>query len=67
MVENERYLIPLDNSEFKKSVIAEELLMHVVNGRQRSILNFDYSALEAEGEKFENNMMEVREIFDDQH
>lgn len=67
MANDNRYLIPVDGKNFKESVIAEELLNHVVHGRQRSVLNYDYSALEAEGETLDNNLMEFLEMHDDQH
>jgi hypothetical protein len=65
MADNEKYLIPLDNDNFKKSVIAEDLLLHIVNGRQRAVLNFDYSAIEEEAKKYEDNLTELKEMFDD--
>lgn len=55
MAKDNRYLIPVDGNNFKESVIAEELLNHIVHGRQRSVLSFDYSSLEAEGERLDNN------------
>ena len=48
MAKDERYLIPLDNDNFKKSVITEELLNHIIHGRQLRVLNYDYEALEQE-------------------
>jgi hypothetical protein len=33
MADNETFLIPLDNDNFKKSVITEELLNHIIHGR----------------------------------
>jgi hypothetical protein len=53
MAEDQMYLIPLDNDNFNKSVITEELLNHILHGRQRAVLNYDYDALEAEGEKLD--------------
>ena len=48
MAKDEKYLIPLDNDNFSKSVIAEELVHHILHGRQRSVLAYDYGALEEE-------------------
>jgi len=67
MAKGERYLIPVDGDNFKQSVIAEELLNHIIHGRQRAVLYFDYSELEAEGERLDNNLMEYLEMHDDQH
>jgi hypothetical protein len=33
MAEDDKYLIPLDNHDFKKSVISEELMHHIIHGR----------------------------------
>jgi len=33
MANDEKYLIPLDNDNFTKSVITEELLNHIIHGR----------------------------------
>ena len=33
MVDNNKYLIPIDNQNFKKSVISEELMNHIIHGR----------------------------------
>ena len=33
MAEDQTYLIPMDNDNFKKSVITEELLNHIIHGR----------------------------------
>ena len=48
MANDVRYLIPLDNDNFRKSVITEELLNHIIHGRQLRVLNYDYEALERE-------------------
>ena len=66
MAEDQTYLIPMDNDNFKKSVITEELLNHIIHGRQRSVLMYDYSQLEAEAEKADKNMQEIMEMYDDQ-
>ena len=42
MAKDQRYLIPVDGNNFKESVIAEELLNHIVHGRQRAVIAFDY-------------------------
>ena len=65
MVNNNTYLIPLDNENFSKSVITESLMNHIIHGRQKDVLAFDYSELEAEGERFKDNFMEVLEMYDD--
>ena len=65
MVNNNSYLIPLDNENFSKSVIAESLMNHIIHGRQRDVLRYDFSELEAEGQRFEENFMEVLEMYDD--
>jgi len=66
MYDNQLYLIPLDNENFKKSVITEDLMNHILHGRQRDVLAFDYTELEEEGQKFKDNFMEVLEMVDDQ-
>ena len=33
MVDNEKYLVTLDNEDFKKSVISEGLMNHIIHGR----------------------------------
>ena len=53
MVNDTPYLIPLDNDNFKKSVITEDLLNHVIHGRQLAVLNYDYEALEAEQKRLD--------------
>ena len=65
MVENVTYLIPVDSFKFKKSVISEELLNHIIHGRQKDVTAYNYSALEVEGERFANNLTEVMEMYDD--
>jgi len=66
MVNNHWYLIPLDTKTFKKSVITEELFNHVIHGRQKAILKYDYSALEAEDDKLKKNMEHLMELKNDQ-
>ena len=39
---------------------------HILHGRQRDVLAFDYTELEEEGQKFKDNFMEVLEMVDDQ-
>lgn len=55
MAEDQKYLIPMDNDNFGKSVITEELLNHILHGRQRAVLSYDYTALEEEGERLDAN------------
>ena len=57
MADNQTYLIPLDNENFKKSVITETLMNHIIHGRQKEVLAYDYSELEAEGDRFQENFM----------
>jgi hypothetical protein len=59
MVNDEMYLIPMDNENFSKSVITEELLNHILHGRQRAVLNYDFSALEVAGERLNQNLQEI--------
>ena len=66
MAEDQKYLIPMDNDNFGKSVITEELLNHILHGRQRAVLSYDYSALEEEGDRLDANFQEVLEMYDDQ-
>ena len=56
MAQDVEYLIPLDNDNFKKSVITEELLNHIMHGRQRSVLSFDYQKLEDEAQRLDRNL-----------
>jgi hypothetical protein len=65
MANNQKYLIPLDSQHFKDSLITEELLHHIMHGRQRAILKYDFSALEEQGDKIKNNLDEVMQIYDD--
>ena len=65
MANNETFVIPMDNENFKKSVIAEELMNHIIHGRQKGVMQYDYSALEAEGERLDSNLQEVLEMYDD--
>jgi len=37
MVDDIKYLIPIDNNNFEKSVISEELMNHIVHGRQKGV------------------------------
>ena len=67
MAKDVNYLIPVDGNNFKESVIAEELLNHIVHGRQRAVLNFNYSKLEEENERLDENFQEFLEMHDDQH
>lgn len=46
MAKNETFLVPLDNQNFKRSVISEELMNHVMHGRQKDIQAYDFSELE---------------------
>ena len=48
MYDNQLWLIPLDNENFSKSVITEELMNHILHGRQPEILAHDFTALENE-------------------
>lgn len=66
MADDIKYLIPMDNDNFDKSVITEELMHHIINGRQRAVLNYDYSQLEAESARLDQNMQEVMEMYDEQ-
>lgn len=50
MANNVTYLVPLDSDRFRDAVITEELLNDVMNGRQKSVLRYDFSLLEEEGE-----------------
>ena len=65
MANNETFVIPMDNENFKKSVIAEELMNHIIHGRQKGVMQYDYSALEAEGERLDSNLQEVLEMYDE--
>ena len=55
MANNVTYLVPLDSERFEEAIITEELLDHVMNGRQKSILRYDFSLLEEEGEQLFKN------------
>ena len=46
MANNQKYLIPMDSQHFKKSLITEDILHHIMHGRQRAVLKYDFSALE---------------------
>lgn len=56
MVHSQQYLIPLDCPSFKKAIISEDLLQDVIHGRQRAVLNFDFSALEEQEDKLKDNL-----------
>jgi hypothetical protein len=43
MVNDIKYLIPMDNDNFDESVITEELMNHIIHGRQIAVLNYDYT------------------------
>ena len=66
MVNDIKYLIPMDNDNFDESVITEELMNHIIHGRQIAVLNYDYSLLEAESLRLAQNMHDVMEMYDDQ-
>ena len=55
MAADEKYLIPLDNNNFTKSVITEELMNHIVHGRQKDVMAYDFTELEAEGRRLHDN------------
>jgi len=47
-------------------VITEELFNHVIHGRQKALIKYDYSALEAEDDRLKKNMERVMELKNDQ-
>lgn len=59
MANNKTYLLPMDSKEFEKSLITEELLHHVMHGRQRAILKYDFSVMEEDGDRLFNNVEEL--------
>ena len=58
MANNEDYLLCVDAENFSKSIMTEDLVNHIVHGRQRGVLNYDYSKVEAKMLKFSETMEE---------
>ena len=67
MANNKTYLLPMDSKEFEKSLITEELLHHVMHGRQRAILKYDFSVMEEDGDRLFKNVEEIAALKQDQH
>ena len=67
MANDQSYLIPLDNDNFKKSVIGEDLLNHIIHGRQLAVLNYDFEALEKEQKRADLLGDEFQEMMQDQY
>ena len=65
MANNRTFLIPMDSENFDKSVITEDLLHHVMHGRQRAILRYDFTAMEEEGDKLVANVERVAQMKQD--
>jgi hypothetical protein len=59
MSDSKTYMIPLDNDNFKKSVISEELLNIIIHGRQRAVQGYDFRGHEQKGLELSKNMQEL--------
>jgi hypothetical protein len=66
MADSEKFIIPLDSQNFKKSVASEEVMHHIINGRQNEVLAYDFSHIEERQRIIDENMMEVEEMRNDQ-
>ena len=50
MCDGDVYLVSKDHPDFKNHIISEELLLDVIKGNQRKVLDYDFSEIDAKRE-----------------
>ena len=65
MANNETYLVPRDHSKHDSVCISDELLLAIINAKQQSVFDYDFTTLEKEAhDKYCAKQDDIKEILD---